>query len=179
MAQLASWWLMSGFLVFDPLPGSLGPQTPQKNRATGLQSSDFGWNFQSKHHYHFIGSLVGPLDDLCPVFLCMEPCLEGLDSKPPKKTGPLASKVLILDEIKIRTLEAGGPVFSGGLGSKTSRQGSIHQNTQHKMSGGKSIFSKLMECEALLRNFIRLILEGKETIKRSFGMQRRDFVQNF
>ena len=80
---------------------------------------------------------------------------------------------------KIRTLEAGGPIFSGGLGSKTSRQGSIHQNTQHKTSGGKSIFSKLMECEALLRNFIRLILEGKETIKRSFGMQRRDFVQNF
>ena len=58
MAQLASGWLMSGILIFDPLPGSLGPQTPRKNRATGLQSSDFGWNLQSKHHHHFI---VGPV----------------------------------------------------------------------------------------------------------------------
>ena len=41
---------------------------------------------------------------------------------------------------KIRILEAGGPVFLGGLGSETSRQGFIHQNTWHKSSGGKSIF---------------------------------------
>ena len=146
-------WLMSGILILYPLPGSLGPQTPPKNGATSLQSSDFGWNLQSKHHHHFIDGPVGlrmtyvgyfdiwpfawkswtpnppkkqgqwppkfwfcmkfsikassslhrwpgwPPDNLCPVFWCMEPCLEGPGPKPPIKMGPLASKVLILDEI--------------------------------------------------------------------------------
>ena len=45
--------------MYETLPGSLGPQTPWKTGATGLQSSDFGWNLQLKHHHHFIDGLVG------------------------------------------------------------------------------------------------------------------------
>ena len=61
MAQLSSRKLMSGILIYWTLPGSLGPLTPPKNGATGLQSSDFGWNLQSKlhHHHHFIDDPVG------------------------------------------------------------------------------------------------------------------------
>ena len=48
-----------GILMYETLPGSLRPQTPPKNGATSLQSSDFGWNLQSKHHHHFIDGPVG------------------------------------------------------------------------------------------------------------------------
>ena len=64
---------------------------------------------------------------------------------------------------KIRTLVAGGPVFLGGMGSETSRQGFIHQNTQHKSSGGKSIFfegqskpPRLMQCSSHLNHLLTL-----------------------
>ena len=55
---------------------------------------------------------------------------------------------------KIRTLEASGPNFLGGLGSEPSRQGSIHQNTQHKSSEGQpgNLWS---DGEALIENFIQ------------------------
>ena len=38
----ASGQLMLGILMYETLPGSLGPQTLQKNGATSLQSSNFG-----------------------------------------------------------------------------------------------------------------------------------------
>ena len=105
MARLAFGRLMSGILINWTLPGNLEPQTPWKKRVTGLQSSDCGWNFESKHHHRFIT----------------------------KNTGSLASKVLIGGPAGLWTTY--GPSFLGVLGSETSRQGSIHQNTRPKSSG--------------------------------------------
>ena len=57
--MLAFGRIMSGILMYLTLPGSLGPPNPFFHGATGFQSFDFGWNFQSKHHQHFIDGPVG------------------------------------------------------------------------------------------------------------------------
>ena len=54
----------------------------------------------------------------------------------------------------IRTLEASGPVFSGGLGSETSRQRVKYQNTRHKSSGGQ-LGHLWSDGDVLIANFIQ------------------------
>ena len=103
MAQLASGWLMSGILIFDPLPGSLGPQTPPKNGVTSLQSCDFGWNLQSKHPHHFIDGPVGLLMTYVRYFDIWPFAWKSRTPNPPKKRGHQPPKFWFWMKFAIKT----------------------------------------------------------------------------
>ena len=145
---------MLGILILYPLPWSLGPQTPWKNGATSLQSSDFGWYFQSKHHHHFIDGPVGLWTTYVRYFDKLNLAWKSWTPNPLKKLGHWPPKFWLWMKFWIKTLPSIHhqkqksshrwpgwppddlwPQFLGVLGSETSRQGSIHQNTRPKSSG--------------------------------------------
>ena len=134
---------MSGILILYPLPGSLGPQTPPKNGATSLQSSDFGWNLQSKHHHHFIDGLVGLRMTYVGYFDIIPIAWKSQTPNPLKKQGHWPPKS------KIKTFGGQWPPVFGRFG-----QGSIHENTRNKSSGGQ-LGHLWSDDDALIENFIQ------------------------